>query len=125
MNSSLSPFENYVTSLTNLGVYPTFNRNYNGWTCVLRNGVNTKIMPFSDDQCWGETMIDALTVAVDGLNKRFSDPNDLHRYINTGISQNIETLLESIESLYLVKTEINDADFGHLNNETIFEELLH
>lgn len=103
MKNALQPFENYITSLITLGVFPTFNRTYNGWTCILRNGVNTQIMPFKDEQCWGETILEALTVAVDGLNRQFTEPEDLHKYINTGICEDVESLLTNIESLYHVK----------------------
>ena len=42
-------------------------------------------MPFNDkEDCWGETMVDALTVAIEGLNKRFKKPKDLNLYIDIG-----------------------------------------
>lgn len=111
MKSQLTPFENYVTSLVELGVFPTFERIYNGWNCALRNSANIQIMPTDEAQCWAETMIDALTLAVEGLNNRFKDPADLQKFINTGVYQNIESLLDSIESLHRIKTaEKEDSD---------------
>ncbi len=42
-------------------------------------------MPFNDkDDYWGETMVDALTVAVEGLNARFKKPKELSIYIDIG-----------------------------------------
>ena len=42
-------------------------------------------MPFNDkDYCWGEILMDALTVAVGGLNERFKKPKDLSIYIDIG-----------------------------------------
>jgi hypothetical protein len=78
-------FEKYVTSLTGRGIFPEFHRQFDGWICILRNSSNKQIMPFNDkDYCWGETIIDALTVAVEGLNKRFKKPNELSIYIDIG-----------------------------------------
>lgn len=126
MKASLAPFEEYVVSLTKLGVYPTLSRNYNGWVCVLRNGVNTQIMPVDDEECWGETMLDALTVAVARLNSQFSSAEDLHKYINTGICEDVEALLENIESLHQVKTPATGgADKNDLNDETVLSDALH
>jgi len=88
MKSQLIPFESYITSLTELGVFPSFERDFNGWNCVLKNGANMQIMPFTKgERCSGETMFDALEIAVEGLNGRFSEPKDLHRYIETGIKE--------------------------------------
>lgn len=133
MTSTLSSLEDYVTSLTDLGVYPTFVRNYNGWSCILKNGVNMQIMPFNEEQCWGETMLDALTIAVDGLNRRFEKPEDLHKYINTGICQDIESLLDNIESMFQVKaaphiakTETDiETKIEPIKEESVLNELLH
>jgi hypothetical protein len=100
MESPLMPFEKYVLSLTNLGVFPSFHRHSNGWTCVLRNGANKQIMPFNaDDSCWGETMMDALTIAVEGLNRRFREPKELHKYIDTGLDQNDDSL-QAVKTAY-------------------------
>lgn len=100
MESPLLPFEKYVSSLTSLGVFPSFHRHSNGWTCILKNGANKQIMPFNpEDSCWGGTMMDALTIAVGGLNQRFSDPKELHKYIDTGIDQKDESLL-SVKTAY-------------------------
>ena len=78
-------FEKYVTSLTGRGIFPEFHRQFDGWLCILRNGSNKQIMPFNDkDYCWGETIVDALTVAVEGLNKRFKKPKELSIYIDIG-----------------------------------------
>lgn len=100
MNSQLKAFEDYITSLTNLGVFPSFHRHSNGWTCILRNGANKQIMPFIvDETCWGETVMDALTIAVEGLNQRFNEPKELHKYIDTGIDQSIESL-ETAKTAY-------------------------
>lgn len=125
MKSSLLPFEDYVTSLTKFGVYPTFSRNYNGWICILRNGVNTQIMPFDDEQCWGETMLDALTVAINRLNSRFNNADELHKYINTGVCRDIESILENIESLHQVKSTTNGADFKNVDDESVLSDALH
>lgn len=93
MSSQLKAFEEYITSLTGLGVFPTFNRLSNGWTCVLRNAANKQLMPFDNKEiCWGETMLEALTGAVEGLNSRFSEPKELRKYIDTGFDRNIESL---------------------------------
>lgn len=100
MESQLAAFEKYITSLTSLGVFPSFHRHSNGWTCILRNGNSKQIMPFStDESCWGENLMDALTVAVDGLNHRFTDPKDLHRYIDTGIDPRTEAF-QTVKSAY-------------------------
>ncbi len=100
MKTQLLPFENYVTSLTELGVFPSFDRKYNGWTCILRNSASIKLMPPDDDECWAEAMIDALTIAVEKLNKRFDSPKDLQRFIDSGVEQNLESMLNGIESLH-------------------------
>ncbi len=85
MDSQLIVFEKYVTSLTGQGIFPEFHRQFDGWICILRNSSNKQIMPFNDkDFCWGETVIDALTVAVEGLNKRFKEPKELSIYIDIG-----------------------------------------
>lgn len=104
MESQLKSFEEYVTSLSQLGVFPSFNRYYNGWTCVLRNGLNRQIMPFDPkEQCWAETMLGALTAAVERLNKHFPEPKQLHKYIATGIDQNVESLLQSVEEFHGIR----------------------
>jgi hypothetical protein len=93
MESPLIAFEKYITSLTNLGVFPIFQRHSNGWSCVLRNAANKQLMPFQlGEFCWGETIMDALTVAVTGLNQTFRDPKELHKYIDTGINKSDESL---------------------------------
>ncbi len=133
MTSALSSLEEYVTSLTTLGVFPTFVRNYNGWTCILKNGVNIQIMPFNGEQCWGETMLDALTFAVDGLNRRFEKPEDLHKYINTGICQDVESLLDNIESMFKVNSMTEpikaaaeiEPKVESIKEESVMNELLH
>ena len=125
MTSPLASLENYVTSLTDLGVFPTFVRNYNGWTCILKNGVNMQIMPVNGEQCWGETMLDALTFAVDGLNKRFERPEDLHKYINTAVCRDIESLLDNIESMFQVKSVAHHIKIEPIKDETVLNELLH
>ncbi len=94
MNSQLKTFEEYINSLTNLGVFPSLYRHSNGWSCVLRNASNQQIMPINEKEiCWGETLMNSLTVAVEGLNRRFNDPKELHKYIDTGIDhRSIEPL---------------------------------
>jgi hypothetical protein len=105
METHLQPFEDYVTSLSHLGVFPSFSRYYNGWTCILRNSVNRQIMPFDlKEQCWAETMLGALTIAVDRLNKHFPEPKQLHKYIATGIDQNVESLLQSVEDFHSIRS---------------------
>jgi hypothetical protein len=100
MESQLSAFENYVTSLSNLGVFPSFHRHSNGWTCILRNSNNKQIMPFNaGETCWGETMMNALTAAVNGLNHHFTEPKELHRYIDTGVDSRNETF-QTVKSAY-------------------------
>lgn len=100
MESQLTEFEKYITSLTNLGVFPSFQRHSNGWTCALRNGANKQLMPFTDGHfCWGETVMNALTIAVEALNKNFSDPKDLHKYIDTGIDPRSETF-QTVKTAY-------------------------
>ena len=100
MESQLKAFENYIASLANLGVFPTLHRHYNGWTCVLRNGTNKQLMPFEgENPCWGETAMDALSAAVDGLNQRFSEPRMLHKYIDTGIDPRNEAF-QTVKSVY-------------------------
>jgi len=85
MDSELIVFEKYVTSLTGRGIFPEFHRQFDGWICILRNSSNKQIMPFKDeDYCWGETILDSLTVAVEGLNNRFKKPKDLSIYIEMG-----------------------------------------
>ncbi len=37
-----------------------------------------------NDDCWREAMVDALTVAVEGLNARFKKPKELSIYIDIG-----------------------------------------
>ena len=100
MESPLLSFEKYVSTLTSLGVFPSFHRHSNGWTCILRNGANKQIMPFNlEESCWGETMMDALTIAVEGLNQRFREPKELHKYIDTGFEQTDEAL-QSVKTAY-------------------------
>ena len=100
MESQLEAFEKYITSLVSLGVFPSFHRHSNGWTCVLRNNANKQIMPFTaEESCWGETVMDAVTAAVDGLNQRFTEPKDLHRYIDTGIDPRNESF-QTVKSAY-------------------------
>jgi len=100
MESQLTAFENYVTSLTNLGVFPTFQRHSNGWTCILRNSANKQIMPFNvTERCWGENMMAALTAAVEGLNQQFTEPKELHRYIDTGIDPRNEAF-QTVKTVY-------------------------
>lgn len=85
MNSQLTSFENYIASLIALGVFPSFQRLHNGWVCVLRNGSNKQLMPFAEKEpCWGQTIFEALTTAVNGLNVSFPNPKALHQYIDTG-----------------------------------------
>jgi len=125
MKSQLLPFEIYVTQLTHLGVFPTFERNYNGWSCVLRNSANRQVMPPDNAQCRAENMLDALTLAVDGLNKRFSDPKDLRKFIDTGVNENIDSLLENIESLHRVKTAANGNAADNANDKQNSANFLH
>ena len=100
MSSQLESFEDYINSLAGLGVFPSFNRLSNGWTCILRNGANKQLMPFNNkENCWGETIIEALTNAVEGLNSQFSDPRELRKYIDTGYDQSIESL-QTVKSAY-------------------------
>ncbi len=100
MESQLKAFENYISSLTDLGVFSTLHRHYNGWTCVLRNAAGKQLMPFEgEDPCWGETAMNALTIAVDKLNHRFSEPKDLHKYIDTGINPQNEAF-QTVKSVY-------------------------
>ena len=100
MNSQLKPFEEYIISLTDLGVFPSFHKLTKGWVCVLRNGANKQIMPLSNEEtCWGETALDALTIAVEGLNRRFSDPQVLRRYIETANPESAE-LLQDVRTEY-------------------------
>jgi hypothetical protein len=57
-------------------------------------------MPFSAvETCWGETVMAALTAAVDGLNNHFTEPKDLHRYIDTGIDSRNESF-QMVKSAY-------------------------
>lgn len=85
MSSQLTSFENYITSLVSLGVFPSFQRLHNGWVCVLRNGSNKQLMPLAGKEiCWGGTVFEALTIAVNGLNMSFPSPKALHQYIDTG-----------------------------------------
>ena len=89
----LKAFEEYINSLAELGVFPSFHRLPKGWICVLRNAANKQIMPFSrEESCWGETAMDALTVAVESLNQRFNEPKELHKYIETGIDPDTKIL---------------------------------
>lgn len=112
MESQLKEFEEYIAALTGLGVYPTFNRYYNGWTCVLRNSVNHQIMPFDQkDNCWAETLLGALTIAVNLLNEQFPDPKHLHKYIATGIDQNVDSILQNIESFHDIRGQKNGKSF--------------
>lgn len=105
MESQLKPFEEYIALLSQSGVFPSFHRYYNGWTCVLRNSLNRQIMPFDQkDTCWGETIVEALTIAVDGLNKHFPDSKSLHKYIATGVEPNVETLLQNVESFHGIQS---------------------
>jgi len=84
-DSQFIVFEKYITSLTGRGIFPEFHRQFDGWICILRNSSNKQIMPFNDkDYCWGEILMDALTVAVGGLNERFKKPKDLSIYIDIG-----------------------------------------
>ncbi len=100
MESQLTAFENYITSLTTLGVFPSFQRHSNGWTCVLRNGANKQLMPFADGEfCWGQTVMNSLTISVEELNKNFSDAKELHKYIDTGIDPRRETF-QTVKSAY-------------------------
>lgn len=85
MSSQLTSFENYIVSLVGLGVFPSFQRLHNGWICVLRNGSNKQLMPLAEKEpCWGATIFEALTTAVNGLNTSFPNPKALHQYIDTG-----------------------------------------
>lgn len=85
MELQLKGFEEYVAALSALGVYPTLNRYQNGWTCVLRNNLNRQLMPLDGkDHCWAETMLGALTDAVELLNQTFPNPKELHAYITSG-----------------------------------------
>jgi hypothetical protein len=93
MKLELKEFEIYISSLIELGVYPTFVRRSEGWICVLRNGANKQLMPFNSEESsyLGETLMKALTVSIEVLNSRFAEPRDLHKYIETGeIRQPIE-----------------------------------
>ena len=100
MESPLSSFEKYVSSLASLGVFASLHRHSNGWTCVLRNAANKQLMPFNlEDTCWGETIMDALVIAVEGMNQRFNEPKELHKYIDTGIEQK-EDSLQSVKTAY-------------------------
>jgi hypothetical protein len=100
MESQLTAFEIYINSLTTLGVFPTLQRHSNGWTCILRNSANKQIMPFNpEESCWGETIMAALTTAVEGLNQHFIEPKDLHRYIDTGIDPRNESF-QTVKTLY-------------------------
>lgn len=57
-------------------------------------------MPLDDKNlCWGETLLTALTTAVDGLNHQFIDPKDLRRYIDTGIDPRQEAF-QAVKSAY-------------------------
>jgi hypothetical protein len=100
MESQLKAFEDYIASLANLGVFPALHRHSNGWTCVLRNSANIQIMPFKgEDACWGESVMDALINAVERLNQRFSEPRQLHKYIDTGIDPRNEAF-QTVKSAY-------------------------
>lgn len=88
MHSPLGSFENYISSLAELGVYASFQRHVNGWTCALGNDAGRQLMPLDADQaCWGATIMESLTVAVEALNRRFGDPKELRRYIDAGTEQ--------------------------------------
>ena len=57
-------------------------------------------MPFEGESaCWGETAMDAIVGAVEGLNQRFSEPRDLHKYIDTGIDPRNEAF-QTVKSAY-------------------------
>lgn len=100
MEFQLKDFENYISSLIDLGVFPTLRRHSNGWTCILRNSTNKQIMPFEgEESCWGETVMDALTNAVEVLNQRFTEPRQLHKYIDTGIDPRTEAF-QTVKSIY-------------------------
>ncbi|MGI8494330.1 MAG: hypothetical protein ACR2L1_03315 [Pyrinomonadaceae bacterium] len=58
------------------------------------------MMPFTDGEfCWGETVMNSLTIAVEELNKNFSDSKELHKYIDTGIDPRGETF-QTVKSAY-------------------------
>jgi hypothetical protein len=100
METQLKAFESYIASLTEFGVHPTFQRHSHGWTCILKNAGGKQLMPFvADENCWGETIMDSLTLAVEGLNSRFLDPKQLHKYIETGIDPTVESL-QNVRSTY-------------------------
>ena len=124
MKAQLSPFEDYVTSLTELGVFPGFDRKYNGWHCILRNSANTKIMPPDDEICWAETMLDALTLAVERLNDQFTSPEDLRKFIATGVEQNVESILENIEALHGIAPAKNEV-FEEINSDQTPDSFFH
>lgn len=85
MNPQSAAFETYVNSLVELGVFPSFTKLFDGWTCELRNNADKKIMPIKNGEyCWGKTITESLTSAVMGLNAAFPNPPDLHKYISTG-----------------------------------------
>ena len=95
MESELKEFEIYINSLTEVGVFPTFVRLSGGWVCVLRNGASKQLMPFSFEEPLyiGETLMKALTVSIEGLYSRFSEPRELHKYIETGeIKKDMESI---------------------------------
>ena len=100
MKLQVNAFEDYVDSLAALGVYPSFHRHSKGWFCILRNASNKQLMPMNaGETCWGETIIEALTVAVENLNTRFGSPRELHRYIETGSDPNAEAS-QTMKSAY-------------------------
>ncbi len=44
--------------------------------------------------------MDSLTVAVEGLNRRFNDPKELHKYIDTGIDHRSIEHLQNAKFAY-------------------------
>ncbi len=81
-------------------------------------------MPPDNDECRAETMIDALTIAVESLNKRFDNPKDLQKFIDSGVEQNVESLLKNIESLHGTTTADNSKP-GNVISKQEPDEFLH
>jgi hypothetical protein len=81
----IESFESYITSLIGYGVFPSFHRYSDGWYCILRNEHNKQIMPLTrNENCWGESMYEAVIVAIEGLNARFADLEELQKHIQRG-----------------------------------------
>ena len=88
MENDLNDFEEVVAKCVQAGVFPSFHRRHNGWTCELWNTEKQKLFPIdASEQKTGGTLLEAFNFAVEEYTKIVKDVN---KFLNSeGNRQNL------------------------------------